>query len=156
VRSIGDEDDPRQPALAQHPADRAERFERRPPMVLDEDRVGVDAMGDGELVRRRGLCRPVALLLAPGDDEDRRDPGEVERDGVVEPGSEDRRRAAVVLGGTEHDDRIRQALLVAVALLPDSPRGVAPDDHGRNGRADGEAGQVAAHEGRGRERGRWG
>ena len=33
-------------------------------------------------------------------------PGAVQLDRVVEPGREDRRRPAVVLGGPHHDDRV--------------------------------------------------
>ena len=39
---------------------------------------------------------------------------------MIQARLEDRRRAAVVLGGAEDDDRVHRALLVAVTLLPDA------------------------------------
>ena len=90
------------------------------------------AVGDGVRPGGGGLGRPVAFRLAAGDDQARCDPGVVELDGVVEPGGEDRRRTAVVLGGAHDHDRRRGALLVALALRPDPVRRVA--GHGEDDR----------------------
>ena len=62
---------------------------------------------------RPGLRRAVARQLAAGHDEDGARPASIEVDGVVEAGREDRRRAAVVLGGAEDDDRVGRPALVA-------------------------------------------
>ena len=51
---------------------------------------------------------------------------------MIEAGPEDRRRAPVVLGGAEHDDRVgggHPGRLVDVAPLPDPVRGVGQDGH---------------------------
>ena len=50
---------------------------------------------------------------------------------MLEPGLEHRGRAPVVLGGAEHDDRVGRALVIALALLPDSQGGDARDERDR-------------------------
>ena len=74
--------------------------------VLPQDRVGRHAVGDRVGAGGGGLGRPVALGLAAGHDQVRRDAGMEERDGVVQPRREDRRWPAVVLGRAHHHDRV--------------------------------------------------
>ena len=119
----------RSPCAAQDAADRADRLERRPAPVLDEDRLGRHAVGDRVRAGRGRLGRPVAVRLAAGHDEARRDArrGRASTAWSSRAG-EDRRRAAVVLGGAQHHDRVGRPLLVALALRPDPVRRVAGDD----------------------------
>ena len=118
----------REAVVAEDRRDAAERLERRPALVLDEDRRRRHAARDGVRPGRCGLGRPVALGLAAGHDEVRREPGLVQVDRVVEAGLEDRRRPAVVLGGAEDDDRVGRPRVVAVADVPDPERRPADDD----------------------------
>ena len=104
--------------------DRADRLERRPALVLHQDRLGRHAALDGEGPSDGGLGRTVAGRLAAGHHEARRVAGQEERHPVIEAGGEDRRRAPVVLRCAHHHDRVGRALLVLLALRPDPVRRV--------------------------------
>ena len=91
-------------------------------LVLAEDRVLRDVPVDRVLAGDGGFRGPVAGHLAAGHDERLRQPRVPQRDRMVEPGGEHRRRAPVVLGGTQDDDRVNRPLLVPIALLPDRGR----------------------------------
>ena len=97
-------------------------------LVLGQDRVGGDAMGDRVAPGAGGFGGSVADRLAPGHDEMRRDPGLEEFDGVIEPRREERRRAAVVLGRAHDHDGVGRALLITEPLDPDPVRRVARHD----------------------------
>ena len=68
---------------------RPQRLERRPALVLGQDRRLGDASGERVGPGDGGFRGPVAGLLATRHDEDRGDPVLVEVDRVVEPGLRD-------------------------------------------------------------------
>ena len=87
-------------------------------------RAGVDLHEDGVLghallaqVGEPGqpLGGAVARLVAPGDQDERRQALLPEGVGVVEATPQRPRRLAVVLGGAEHDDDVRGAALPAAS-----------------------------------------
>jgi hypothetical protein len=84
----------------------------------------------GVHARGLGLRQDVAGRASAGRHQNRREPGLVERDGVVEAGREDRRGRLLVVRGAEHHDGVRRSLVVGLALLPDAQRGVADDEPG--------------------------
>ena len=92
---------------------------RRPPAGSP---LGGHAAVDEVVGRRLGLGEPVAGLVAAGDHDQRRQPSLPQLDHVVEPGRQLRRRAAVVLRGTHHHDRVDRAGLVAAARPPHLPQ----------------------------------
>ena len=133
MRRVGDEH--RAVAvLVVHEGRRPARIDWRVVRLVSSARIASSgtSWSDGVLAGTRGLRGPIALALAPGHDDPRRDPFVVERDGVIEPGREQRGGAAVVLGRAHDHDGIRGAALIAAGLVPDAVRRVS----GHGGRGD--------------------
>ena len=74
--------------------------------LLADRRVG-HPVGTQVVIAGGRLRELVAGLATAGGDENRRKSPAVQLERVVEPGLEHRRRASVVLRGTQHDDRPR-------------------------------------------------
>ena len=139
---VGDEDRRVQPAIAHQDGDGPERAQGVARLVLAEDRRGRDAVGDGVLAGHGGLRGPVARDPTAGDDEGARRAQVPQVDRVVQAGGEHGRRAAVVLGRTEHHDGVGRAPLVLVAHLPDPERRGDPGQQERGDRGDEQPEQV--------------
>ncbi len=135
VGPIRHEDRVADAVFAQHRGNSLEGFERRTADVLHQDAIRRHAAFEGVGASDGRLGRAVALELAARHDEVGRGATEIERDGMVEPGREDRRGPAVVLRRAKDDDRARRPRLVAVANLGDPERRVA-DEQGGPGACD--------------------
>ncbi len=101
---------------------RPDALERVPALGDREQRLGGHA-GLGQVVPAGlGLGELVAVGLAADGDDHRRDALLVELAGVLQPRLEDRRRHAVVLGRTQHHDRVGDRPRVLPGRPPDGQR----------------------------------
>ena len=106
------------PRAVEHVGDAFERLVRRPAGVLEDERILRHAVVDEVAGGRLGLGEPVGGLLAARHDDDRRQTPRPQRDHMVEPRRQLRRRPAVVLGGAEHHDRVDRPGLVTTPRRP--------------------------------------
>src|SRR5439155_13384582 len=129
--------------------DALEGLEGGPAAVLADDRGRRDATLDRQRPGRCGFRRQVAVRLAPGHDEERRETLLVEVHRVSDPRGEDSRRPAVVLGRAEDDDRVGLARLVAMPDVPDPVAGPADEEERTDDRREEQPGGMMDQAGRG-------
>ena len=115
------------------------------PGLHGEDRLGWDAQLGQVGAPRSGLRVQVTRLTTADRDDLRRHPLVEERGRVLQPRLEDRRGDAVVLRGTQHDDRIGRRPVVYARHIPDAERDETGNDQARQQRDDHDPSEGPGH-----------